>query len=88
MTTAKQAQMTNDLTRRGIVQHVRLDNGIILDQDGNRFPSRLAKLEFLKSCLADGIRSGNLQPITTENQRNDLIKRINQTARECGQAEI
>lgn len=83
MTTAKQAQATNGLTKRGIVQHVQLTNGITLGQDGNRFPSRRAKLAFLQDCLASGIRSGNLQPITTANQRQDLVNRINQTALEC-----
>lgn len=83
MTTVKQAKNTNPLTMRGIVQNVKLPNGITLDQDGNRFPSRRVKLAFLQDCLASGVRSGNLQPITTENQRQDLIARINATALEC-----
>lgn len=51
--------------------------GVIrVDQDGNKYPSRAAKLAFLETCLANGVRSGNLKPITTENQRMQLIERI------------
>ncbi len=88
MTTALEALTSSQLAQRGIVQQVKLSNGITLDQDGNRFPDALTKYKFLTECLALGIRSGNLQPVTTANQRADLINRINATARRCGQPEI
>lgn len=86
-TTAPQALTLNPL-RPGQVQNLVLPCGIKLDQDGNRFPSRTAKLAYLESCLAAGLRSGNLQRITTDNQRNDLLARIEQTRREIAAGQI
>lgn len=85
---AKEARNLNHLTQRGIVQKLSIPGGILLDQDGNKYPDALTKYNFLKSCLTDGIRSGNLQPITTINQAQDLISRINKAAAESGQKPI
>jgi hypothetical protein len=45
-------------------------------------------MKFLRDCLEAGIRSGNLQPITTVNQCNDLIRRIDEAAAQCGQPSL
>ncbi len=58
------------------MQHFTARAGVIVDQDGNRYASPAIKLAFLRDCLLAGIRSGNLKPITTDNQREDLKARI------------
>ena len=72
----------------GAVQTLTIREGVTLDQDGNRFADAATKLTFLRDCLAQGIRSGNLQPITTVHQCRDLVSRINAAAKECGGSEL
>lgn len=83
-TTAQQVIPTNI----GAVQNLNLRTGVKLDQDGNRYADAESKYNFLRDCLAQGVRSGNLQPITTRNQCNDLIGRLNAAALACGKPQL
>jgi hypothetical protein len=83
-TTAKQVITANI----GAVQKLDILPGVTLDQDGNRYATAEAKYCFLRDCLAQGIRSGNLQPVTTVNQCRDLMARLNEAARACGKPEL
>jgi hypothetical protein len=69
---------------QGQVHGLPLPGGIVLDADGNKYPSQSAKLIFLKQCFDARLRSGNLQRITTINQLSDLVARINRTAAAVG----
>jgi len=88
MMTALEAKNISPLTKRGKLQHVNIGCGIILDQDSNYYPNERVKWEFLRDCLASGLRSGNLKKIGTGNQCRDLIDRINICARALGETQI
>jgi len=75
-------------TNIGAVQNLNIRPGVTLDQDGNRYSDAETKYNFLRDCLAQGVRSGNLQPITTVNQCNDLIGRLNAAALACGKPQL
>jgi len=72
--------------KAGVLQNYQVRPGVVVHADGNRYNTPQEKLTFLRDCLANGIRSGNLKPITTDNQRRDLLKRIEQAEQQIAGA--